>query len=101
MGSFGETKTVKAAITSLSGKNMGKIIIFQANDVDILWQAETYTPPFYQGYARPSFGSDLKLFAIPHIKDSLGNTIAKDKLIFNWQKDGKNLPLAPAQAKIP
>jgi hypothetical protein len=33
-------------------------------DVDVLWEADTYTPPFYKGKAMPTYKSKIKVVAL-------------------------------------
>ena len=53
-----------------------------AQEVDIIWQGETYTPPFYEGRALWSKQSLITLVAIPQ---GLGNP---SNLIYKWIQDG-------------
>jgi len=53
-----------------------------AQEVDILWQGETYTPPFYEGRALWSNQSRITLVAIPQ---GLGNPTS---LNYKWIKNG-------------
>lgn len=54
----------------------------KAQEIDILWQGETYTPPFYEGRALWSSQSRVTLVAIPH---GLGNPAS---LNYKWTKNG-------------
>ncbi|MBI1974526.1 MAG: hypothetical protein HYS51_01595 [Candidatus Zambryskibacteria bacterium] len=53
-----------------------------AQSVDILWQGETYTPPFYQGKSLWSTQSMITFVAIPN---GLGNSSSLD---FRWTRNG-------------
>ncbi len=53
-----------------------------AQEVDILWQGETYTPPFYEGRTLWSNQSRITLVAIPQ---GLGNPAS---LNYKWIKNG-------------
>lgn len=53
-----------------------------AQSVDLLWQADTLTPPFYKGGSRWSYQSPITLVAIPH---GLGNT---NNLNYRWTNNG-------------
>ena len=44
--------------------------VVNAQSVDLLWQGETYVPPFYKGKSLWSDQSRITLFAIPQ---GLGN----------------------------
>lgn len=56
--------------------------ISHAQSVDLLWQADTYTPPFYKGRALWSSQSSITLMAIPN---GLGNTA---NLNYRWTRNG-------------
>lgn len=56
-----------------------------AQEVDILWQGETYTPPFYEGRTLWSHQSRITFVAIPH---NLGNPAA---LNYRWKTNGSVL----------
>lgn len=53
-----------------------------AADVDLLWQAKTYVPPFYEGKALWTNQSDIVFTAVP---TGFSNPSA---LIYRWSKDG-------------
>ncbi len=57
--------------------------------VDIVVEANTYTPSFYLGRAEPISGSQIKLVAIPHIE------ILARAASYRWQVAGKNLDNEP------
>jgi hypothetical protein len=54
-----------------------------SNFVDLIWQGETYTPPFYKGRALWSNESKIMVVAIPHI-NGVTNT---SNLIYRWTKN--------------
>lgn len=56
--------------------------------VDILWEAQTYTPKYYLGRALPVDSSQIIAVAIPHLGGEEKDTT---KLIYNWYKGGKFL----------
>ncbi|MCR4334391.1 MAG: hypothetical protein NUV47_01505 [Patescibacteria group bacterium] len=54
-----------------------------ANYVDLLWQTNTYTPPFYKGKALYTTQSTVTVVAVPSIKSN--------NLIYTWKQDYKVL----------
>lgn len=54
-----------------------------AQEVDILWQANTYTPPFYKGLPLWSNQSRITFVAIPNLPN-----INPSSLIYRWTQDG-------------
>ncbi len=59
-----------------------------ATTVDILWEAQTYTPKYYLGRALPVDSSKITAMAVPHL-GSRGED--GTKLIYNWYKGSKFL----------
>ncbi len=58
------------------------VLYVQAQEVDILWQGETYVPPFYQGRSLWSNQSKINFVAIAQ---GLGDPA---KLSYRWTKNG-------------
>ena len=58
------------------------IFSIHAQEIDLLWQGDTYTSPFYKGRALWSNQSAITLAAIPH---GLGNPAS---LIYKWTRNG-------------
>ncbi len=70
---------------------MTESITIAPTEVDLLWEAKTYTPPFYSGKALPSSDAEITITAIPQFVTSNGNKLKSSELIFTWKRDGKVL----------
>lgn len=83
---------LKAHITEKTGIAHDVTTSVQASRVDIVWEAETLTPPWYRGRALPTLQSTIRaeVFAPSHNRDTL---------IYTWTADGKVLPSASGQGK--
>lgn len=57
--------------------------------VDLHWQADTYTPPFYQGKAQHSNQDTVTVVAEPFFLTSAGARINPDALVYRWKVDGR------------
>ena len=79
-GDFGEQTVVDIAIIPTYGEPLNKQIVIEPSEVDILWEAQTYTPPFYKGKALPSFKSLVKVTAMPR-----RNSYASDPTPFYYK----------------
>lgn len=53
--------------------------------VDLLWVANTYTPPFYKGKALPGSNSTVKIVAMPNVFNSNGVKIKSSSLVYEWR----------------
>lgn len=57
--------------------------ISAVGEVDLLWQGETYTPPFYEGLPLWTNETRITFVAIPNLPN-----INPSTLIYRWSKDG-------------
>lgn len=69
-GEFGDILHIQAVILTPSGRRIEKNIDIAPAEIDFLWEAQTYTPPFYKGKALPTYKSLVKVTAIPRYNNS-------------------------------
>lgn len=60
-------------------------------DIDIIWETDTYTPPFYSGKALPSAQAPVTIVALPRIVSIFGGSVQIRDLIFTWRENGRVL----------
>lgn len=85
-GEAGESLDVSATMLTEDGEAIAFTSITPAG-LDLLWEGEGLTPPFYRGRTLPSVGSQTTLVAYPtFIRD--GNRIAEKDLVYTWRRDG-------------
>ena len=108
-GELGTKSTVDITILANTGKVNKQIVIAPA-EVDILWEAQTFTPPFYKGKALPSYKSLVRVTAIPRFNEL---TSDPSKYYYKWtykrtqgvgEALGKNsvvIPTGWADSKVP
>lgn len=66
--------------------------------LELLWEADSYVPPFYHGRALPSAGTNLRFEAMPRfIRD--GSTLSTRDLIFTWKRNGYVIQSASGRGK--
>ncbi len=84
---FGEETRIKALLSY--AEKAPEVLTLKINPlkVNIIYEAETFTPDFLSLAPRASFGSKLKLQAIAEVKGYK----TKD-LLFVWKKNGQKLP---------
>lgn len=56
--------------------------------VDILWEADSYTPPFYRGRALPSPGTPLMAEANAHFVRADGTRVPEEDIVYTWRVNG-------------
>jgi len=86
--SVGQSQKISILINTFEGSEIRKDIILRPADVDIVWNANTYTPPFYKGRALlTGHGNELTVSAIPNLVDTNGVRIDPQALNYEWHKD--------------
>lgn len=81
-GQAGQKTTVEVTVEPGDRPNISKTFTFSTGDVDVLWQSNVYTPPFYKGKALYTPEADLVFVAMP--RNSSGLINPKD-IVFNWR----------------
>ncbi len=81
-GEFGKTINLTAVILGNLGTRVEKKVVITPAEIDVLWEAQTYTPPFYKGKALPTYKSLVKVTAIPRY----GKADSDPKsFMYNWK----------------
>ena len=90
-GRVGSSLTVEALIDT---KNLGtitkKVTVIPA-EVEIIEQADSFTPPFYKGKALASTEGGVTLIALPLFITSSGRKVSSEEVIFKWKRNGSVL----------
>src|SRR3989344_5989598 len=86
--SLGDSVFVQANIQTIEGNLAQKTINIQPAGVDLLWQAESYSPPFYKGKVLWPIQGNIKVVAIPQFVTPDKNIINSENLIYKWKKNG-------------
>ena len=59
-------------------------------ELDLLYDAPTYVPPFYRGRSLPSAGTVTRLQALARFTKS-GSSLSESQIIYTWSKNGRVL----------
>ena len=86
-GKIGSSSAL-TVIISVNGLDTVKKVTIGPGAVDLIWQASTYTPPFYQGKALFSHQAKIKIVALPNLVNKSGVKIPAASLIYKWKNDG-------------
>jgi hypothetical protein len=90
-GKLGSSSKVDIVIKSVEKGTIRNSITISPTEVNLLWEANSYTPPFYAGKALPVSDADITIVAMSEFVTSNGNRLSSKDLIFTWQRDGKVL----------
>lgn len=89
-GPIGQETDIEVKIKLLSGTSFSKTIKLNPASVDLVWEADSYVPPFYEGKALHPRQGLLKIVAMPEfVKD--GKRIPPESLTYNWSNNDQVL----------
>ena len=88
-GGINTTTTLGIAVRTSEGDTVQKTIRIQPVSVDLVWQSESFVPPFYKGKALFSYQNKITFVALPHINASGGGEISDKNLIYKWTQNGE------------
>ena len=102
-GKIGERALVTADI-SVGGTDGSAQALIVPTALDLLWEADSFTPPFYRGRALPSAGSRVRLQAIPYLPKQSGTSgqsdlYRADELSYTWKENGVTLSSISGKGK--
>lgn len=84
-GKIGTRMKITIIATPEIGLPVSETYILYPNEVELLWQAESYTPPFYRGKALPASGAQLQFIASPTIANKFGAIVDDENLNYTWR----------------
>jgi len=88
VGDVGSSQTLAVLVKTPGGQVLTKTLTIQPSQVTLLWEANTYTPPFYKGRALYSSSSSISAEAIPYFVTKEGERYDSSELIYTWSKNG-------------
>ncbi len=88
-GNFGQVSNVTASVVADNGFVTSVSTSIVPTAVDMMWQANTYTPPFYKGKALNSHQAAVVVVANPTVFRPNGTRVSPDNLIYRWEYNDK------------
>ncbi len=80
----GSEITVTLTVQPTDGQSITKQTTIQAVTIDLIWEANTFTPPLYKGKALYSGVGNITVTALPFISNSTGDRYDKENLVYRW-----------------
>lgn len=85
-GGIGTPTTIHLSINSPTQGAISHDFVFNPSTINLIWEADTYTPLLYKGKALYTAGSKLRVVAFPTVL--LGKTLVPtNKLSFQWSRN--------------
>jgi len=83
-GNQGTTTQLEAQI-NIDGQIVSKVLQISPTNVDILWEANTYVPPFYKGKKLASREAQITVTAIPQFSNPTQDSIRTG--VYYWNRN--------------
>lgn len=90
-GAAGKVENFEIRVTLADGVSFSKTFTINPSDVRLLWEANSYVPPFYKGKALHSQHGSLKIVAMPEFVRN-GAPVPASNLIYNWSNGQETYP---------
>ncbi len=81
----GELTTIRIVAATPDG-SVEETLRFRPAAVDLIWEAISYTPPFYRGHSLSAWGSRVRVSAMPLMRSESG-LLDPDTLIYTWKQN--------------
>lgn len=98
LGNLGTRTSVSATVTTAEGSIVSADTTIIPTTIDLLYESDSYTPPFYNGRALPSAGSHLIVQAFAHFVDGATEVKPAD-IVYSWKRNGQVLLAASGRGK--
>lgn len=96
---LGAKTALGVIIVTSEGFPFSKTLTLYPAKVDLLYEASSYTPPFYKGKAYFPYQGRVRVIAVPSFVDEKSVPIPKDNLLFNWKEKDKMVKEASGVGK--
>lgn len=88
LGNIGTPVTVKVVVTTAEGETITQSFPFISSTVDLVWEANSFTPPLYRGKALLTARESARVVAVPHLSAN-SSSLSPSNFIYTWSRDGR------------
>lgn len=100
----GKETQIEVRIKLSNGTSFSKKLTLNPASIDLIWESNSYVPPFYKGKALHPKQGTVKIVAMPEFIKN-GKRVAPENLVYEWSNDveayqsqsgfGKNVLILP------
>ncbi len=83
-GPVGTVSNIVITVAPINGPSYSRTVKIAPADVDLIWEANSYVPPFYKGKALDTFGDDVKIVAIPTLVSN-NKKMDPSQAVYTWK----------------
>lgn len=97
-GSLGTSKDISVIATTREGGAFQDSIKIVPASVDLIWESDNFTPPFYKGKSMYIHENKISVIALPHFVSG-GKEISPKNLVYTWKNNGDVIQSASGYGK--
>ncbi len=83
-GSMNTSTILDITVLTAEGQTIQKTITIKPASVDLIWQSNSFVPPFYKGKPLFSYQNQITFIALPHMTGPNGAEIGSKNLVYKW-----------------
>lgn len=87
LGPLGSRARISVSVTSEEGSVLEAERTLRPAEVDLLWEGNSYVPPFYAGKRLASPDGTVRAEAIPRLRRENGTSVADTDIIYTWRRN--------------
>ncbi len=84
---LGKKMPINVTMVTTEGITFSSSITLGSGSVDLIVEADGYTPPFFAGKLPVTFQNSINVVAIPHLANSAGVEYDPKTLVYKWQRN--------------
>jgi hypothetical protein len=85
-GALGSRTGITVVAVSADGITGSAQAVIRPTEVDLLWNADSYVPPFFKGRALPGTSSTIHAQALVRFKHADGSFVSEKDVVYVWYK---------------
>ena len=90
-GALGSETTLSVSVKTLDGSFLNRVLHIRPALVSLVWQAYSYTPPFYKGKALLPIEGTASIIALPSFITANGERIPPEQIIYTWRENDRTV----------
>lgn len=99
VGPLGSQIDIAAIAQAPDGTTASGGAFIRPAEVDLLWEADSYVPPFFRGRALPSPGTSIRAQAVARIAGPDGALLPESGIVYTWRRNGSVVRSASGRGK--
>lgn len=98
-GPLGSEVDVVVIAQSNDGSTASGEAFVRPTEINLIWESDSYTPPFYRGRALPSAGTKIRAQAIADFKLPNGTLVPESSITYTWRRNGSVIQTASGRER--